>query len=104
MVGDFNKTRQDHNTERIQSRLDYFLISHILEKSIKRTEIQALFLEVFNTFVLYLDTFVTPPLRRKLFKFNKFFFSQDGFIEYIKNQTNENSDQANILNNLDGNN
>ena len=104
MVGGFNKSRQNHNTERIQSRLDYLLISHILEKSIKRTEIQALFLEAFNTFVLYLDTFVTPPLGRKLFKFNKFFLAQDGFIEYIKNQTNENSDQVNISNSLNRNN
>ena len=54
---------QNRNTGIIQSRFDYFLIFHILKKSIKRTEIQAHFLETSDTFVLYIDTFVIPPLR-----------------------------------------
>ena len=81
--------RQNHVSGFIERRLDFFLISNMLQESIIRADVLASFCTDHSPIFFSLQLKDMPTRGKGLWKFNNSLTSNDDYVEKMKNQIYE---------------
>ena len=81
--------RQNHVSGFIERRLDFFLISNVLQESIIKTDVLASFCTDHSPILFSLQLKDMPTRGKGFWKFNNSLTSNDEYVEKMKNQISE---------------
>ena len=81
--------RQNHVSGFIERRLDFFLISNVLQESIIKTDVLASFCTDHSPILFSLQLKDMPTRGKGFWKFNNSLISNDEYVEKMKNQISE---------------
>ena len=81
--------RQNHVSGFIERRLDFFLISNVLQESIIKTDVLASFCTDHSPILFSLQLKDMPTRGKGFWKFNNSLTSNDDYVEKMKNQISE---------------
>ena len=81
--------RQNHVSGFVEQRLDFFLISNILQESVIKTDVLASFCTDHSPIFFFLQLKDMPTRGKGFWKFNNSLTSNDDYVEKMKNQISE---------------
>ena len=81
--------RQNHVSGFVERRLDFFLISNILQESVIKTDVLASFCTDHSPIFFSLQLKDMPTRGKGFWKFNNSLTSNDDYVEKMKNQISE---------------
>ena len=81
--------RQNHVSGFVEQRLDFFLISNILQESVIKTDVFASFCTDHSPIFFFLQLKDMPTRGKGFWKFNNSLTSNDDYVEKMKNQISE---------------